>query len=229
MPRRIILAFVSIICVIAWLDGQSRLHAQHGLVQDAGIVRPQLPSRVRTDDHGLRELVREAMARSSTFERLLESIEATDGIVFLERGECGHGVGACLAHWMAHAGPNRVLRVVLNTRLQGDVAMASIAHELRHALEVLERRTIRTHADMFHFYRASRASREALETREAVAAGLAVARELRPSRRSASRLEPIHVEPTRPSPPPGDLPPPGQGLPGNSRPLPSAEATCPSD
>ena len=58
------------------------------------------------------------------------------GLVYVERGGCGHGVRARL-DFMVAAGPNRFLRVTLDDRGTDAQAMASLGHELRHALEVL--------------------------------------------------------------------------------------------
>lgn len=41
-------------------------------------------------------------------EPLVELINATDGILYVVEGECGHGVRACLLPTMTMAGPNRV-------------------------------------------------------------------------------------------------------------------------
>jgi hypothetical protein len=57
--------------------------------------------------------------------------------------------------------------------------MALIAHELRHALEVLAEPAVRTGAGMFDLYRRNGAIRgETFETRAALDAGDAVAREM---------------------------------------------------
>src|SRR5262245_43521733 len=101
------------------------------------------PSAVRADEKDPRvrsesPTVRSALAlgreRSATFRRLLESIEATDGLVYIIEGECPRGVGACLRMEMSIAGPHRVLWIIVNPRwFPGCNMMEAIAHELQHA------------------------------------------------------------------------------------------------
>jgi len=81
---------------------------------------------------------------------------------------------------MAVAGPNRMLRVVVDDRSRSDVeTMASIGHELRHALEVLTESNVTTGAGMFNFYRHSGGIQGVFETEAAIAAGDAVHNELK--------------------------------------------------
>jgi hypothetical protein len=73
---------------------------------------PKIP-RVRANRSAIAVLLLEAPKRSATFRRLIEAIDASDGII--ERGTCLHGVQACLAMSVVVSGPNRILRVVLDT------------------------------------------------------------------------------------------------------------------
>jgi hypothetical protein len=60
--------------------------------------------------------------------------------------------------------------------------MASIAHELRHALEVLSEPGVRSGFEMYQLYRRNHAwSGEAFETKAAIDAGDAVHKELKRS------------------------------------------------
>src|SRR5687767_6275569 len=102
---------------------------------------------------------------------------------------CGHGRRACLPFSMAVAGPHRILRIVLSVwNPAGREAIRSIAHELRHALEVLEEPGI-TRGDFMYFFYKSRGSwrGEAFETVAAVDAGNAVRQELRKRRPHQTR------------------------------------------
>src|SRR5262249_32470243 len=74
----------------------------------------------------------EAAKRSATFRRLVSDIEATDGIVYVEQGACGHRVRACLALSVTPAGGYRILRVFVDARQPDWNVMASIGHELQH-------------------------------------------------------------------------------------------------
>src|SRR5262245_54895381 len=73
-------------------------------------------ARVRTDDPVLATLIRDGTDRSTTFRRLIEAITATDGVVYVVRGGCRSPLQACLAFWMVVAGPNRMLRVIVDER-----------------------------------------------------------------------------------------------------------------
>src|SRR4030095_4417414 len=58
------------------------------------------------------------------------------------------------------AGPNRMLRVVVDSSRQADIeTMASLGHELAHTLEVLAEPNVRTGAGMFDLYRLNGAVR----------------------------------------------------------------------
>jgi hypothetical protein len=143
---------------------------------------PTVPH-VRTEDPVLAALIREATDRSPTFRRLVEAIQATDGVVYVERGRCGHYTRTCLAFWMAVAGPNRILRVIVDERKTGMEAMVSIAHELQHALEVLGDRSVTTAAAMHGFFERIGVWRtDSFETYAAVRVDEAVRSELRKRR-----------------------------------------------
>jgi hypothetical protein len=174
--RKFGLRVVTVVVLIA-----SDRVSTHGQVP--GIDRsPAAPSdaRVRAEDPALSTLIREAIDQSATFRRLVEEIQSTDGIVFVVRGQCGHGVRACLMLWMAAAGPNRMLRVVVDSSRQADIeTMASLGHELRHALEVLAHQSVRTGAGMFQLYSHRGTVQGVFETEEAIKAGDAVYVELK--------------------------------------------------
>lgn len=145
-----------------------------------GPANPPAAVRVRTHSPALARMIEEATKRSTTFRALVETINASDGIVYVHEGDCGRGVRACLATVVA-AGPNRILRVKVDTRKADWDLMGSIGHELRHALEVLGDPTVTSDAAMYFFYsRTARRSTEyAFETKAAVAAGNAVRSEVR--------------------------------------------------
>jgi hypothetical protein len=61
--------------------------------------------RDRTHSPAIATLIQEATERSATFRTLVETINASDGIVYVNEGHCGHGVRACVVTVTA-AGPN---------------------------------------------------------------------------------------------------------------------------
>jgi hypothetical protein len=124
--------------------------------------------------------IAEAAELSETFRRLLEIINRSDGIVWVNRGRCRHGPPACLVVSLVVAGPNRLLRVIVDPRRADDELIESLGHELQHAVEVLGS-SARSTAEMYNFFEyASGMYRvgDRFESREAVAAGFAVAREV---------------------------------------------------
>jgi hypothetical protein len=136
--------------------------------------------RVRAEDPALATLIRQAIDQSETFRRLVTEIQASDGIVHVSRGRCGHYVRACLLLWMGAAGPNRMLRVVVDSEKMDNETMALLGHELRHALEVLAEPGVRTGTGMFLMYKRNGAVQgETFETEAAIVAGDAVYMELK--------------------------------------------------
>ena len=112
---------------------------------------------VRSTSPAIRELIDDAMWESPTFRGIVRAIGATDGIVYVEQGVCRHGVHACLLLDVTPAAGYRILHILVDR--QGVLAhrgrldlIATIGHELTHALEVLGERTIRSAAAMFLFY-----------------------------------------------------------------------------
>jgi hypothetical protein len=147
---------------------------------DRDLTSVSTSPRVRTDNPVIAALIEEATDRSITFRRLVGAIQATNGVVYIEHGRCGRGRRACLPLAMAVAGPHRILRIVLEDLEPRTEAVGAIAHELRHALEVLEEPGI-TGGDLMYFFYKSHGSwrGEAFETVAAVHAGNAVRQELR--------------------------------------------------
>lgn len=144
-------------------------------------------SRVRSEDLAIRSLIARASEWSATFGEYLDIIDQSDGIVYVARGRCRHGGSACTAMNVTMAGPNRMLRVVIDPR-RADCdlhLMKSLAHELWHAIEILREPSLRSYADVYNFY--SRFARRtpgstshgAWETPEAIKAGFTVFDEVR--------------------------------------------------
>jgi len=135
--------------------------------------------RVRSSSPRIAALLSEASMRSRTFRGLVSGIEHTDGIVYVESGRCRHGVRACLSLSITAAGGFRILRVLIDAADDVFELMATIGHELRHALEILTEPTVRTTQQAYLYYaREAATSRDAFETRAAIQAGLAVEQEL---------------------------------------------------
>ena len=161
--------------------------------------------RVRSENPRIAPRITAASAASVTFRGLVEAINGTNGIVYVESGQCGHGVQACLTHRIHVAEPNRFLFIKVNLRRDCTELMGAIGHELHHALEVLREPGITTTQEMFlHFHDGmSMSSTGRFETSAASEAGLQIERELRGAGQRRSRcgregLDPTDVELIRP-------------------------------
>lgn len=155
----------------------------------AALLSPE-PSggpRVRSTHPYILAMIAEAQVRSATFRRLVSGIEATDGIVYVEEGDCHHHVRACLLPVVTTSLGYRFLRVLIDARQQDWQVMSNIGHELQHALEVLREVSARTDVGMFNaMTRESFGSSELRETRDAIRAGDAVEDEVKAFARSSS-------------------------------------------
>jgi hypothetical protein len=139
-------------------------------------------ARIRSTDPVLSVLIDRAAAQSSTFQQLRTAIQRSNGIVQVEKGNCRHGVRACLLMWMEIAESNRFLRIVIDRR-KGDSdvdVMASIGHELQHAVEALSESGITDGRGLYNFFgRLAPTIDHPFETIAAIDVGGAIRRELR--------------------------------------------------
>lgn len=94
--------------------------------------------RLRQTDDRVRVALRDGLARSSLVRGLVQRIEAGDVFVYvgidprMVKGLHGRLVFA------GSAGTYRYVRVTLNPELGGEQLIAALAHELQHAVEVIE-------------------------------------------------------------------------------------------
>jgi hypothetical protein len=138
-------------------------------------------ARVRSTDPSLAALIDRAATQSATFQRLLVTIQRTNGMVQIEPGVCGHSVRACLKMWMEAAASYRFLRVAIDRR-KGDSdvdVMASMGHELQHAVEALSESGITNGPRLYSFFqRFAPTEGDRFETTGAIHVGDAVRNEL---------------------------------------------------
>jgi hypothetical protein len=140
-------------------------------VGDAVEARAEIV-RVRSDDPEIVALLAEASSRSATFSGLVEGINNSDGIVWIQTGKCGFGVRACMKLSVTQSGPNRLLRIVIDTRKADWDLMGSLGHELQHALEVLSDPTVTSDAAVYLLYRRiGEPSGDRFETETAIRTG----------------------------------------------------------
>jgi hypothetical protein len=148
-----------------------------------GVVTADAIRRVRDlGDARIAQLINEGIHMSPTFRSLVDMIDATNGIVYVQRGDCGHGVRACLVLAIQVAGPSRILRVLVEVPRERREVIAAIGHELHHAADVLANPAVTTMEGMFfHFFdrRGSMSITGRFETIEAIRAGMQIEDELR--------------------------------------------------
>lgn len=152
--------------------------ASCAIVESAAAQETAPLRRVRSDSSFITDAIARGSERSPVFRGLLETIDASDGLVYVDEGVCGHGVFACLFHSMQIAGPHRVLRIRIDRReVMGCHVAGSIGHELQHAVEVLSDPSIRSSAAVFDYFD-RKGARGSFETAAATQAGRAVDRDV---------------------------------------------------
>jgi hypothetical protein len=150
-----------------------------------------IASPVRSSSAQIIALLVDGVRDSATLKRLIDALETSDGIVYVESGRCRRGADklqACLVNDVVVAGGRRYLRVLVDISKKPDDLVGLIGHELQHAVEVLSDRSVISTASMLAFYQGDgRNGARSYETSAAVDAGLTVAREISASRKAAGR------------------------------------------
>jgi hypothetical protein len=176
------------------------------------LTRPQDGPRadtphVRSTDAMMVSLLSEGSSRSSTFRALVDEVSRLNGIIYIEFGYCAFGhLDGCLFPFLVSAGGDRYLRIVLSRekKVTHDQLLGVIAHELRHALEVLEHKEVIDIETLQELYRRIGTplpnGSSGYETSAARAAGDAVLAELsatsvdpRRAHQPASPVAPYHI------------------------------------
>lgn len=94
-------------------------------------------TRVRGADAEMYRMIREADELSSTFQSLVDEIQRSDAVVMVQFGLCAAGqFRSCVVH-VTGDDRQRHIRILVNTRTTGDRLLATIAHELQHAVEIV--------------------------------------------------------------------------------------------
>lgn len=139
--------------------------------------------RLRPQDARSIQLLRNGMARSETFRALVERIEASNVFVYVEVSPFIKSSLAGQLTWMAQAGPYRYLRATLSPEQTSDQLIASLAHELQHAVEVIGDELVVNEKTLVSLYKrigqpSSAAAASGWETIAAQETGYRVRREL---------------------------------------------------
>jgi hypothetical protein len=128
-------------------------------------------------------LVAMGLVRSPTLQALANRLEGSNVFVYVLFDHLMKSQLAGHLTWMGRSGPFRYVRVAINGELTSDVAIATLGHELQHAVEVAEASDVVDQPSLVELYRRigmpSRSGSEAgWETTAAQAMTTQVRREL---------------------------------------------------
>src|SRR6188474_365490 len=84
------------------------------VIRPGALFSADLSGRLRSSHPAVALAIAEADKHSARFRKLLEDLGRTDGLVYVEPGQCGHGVRACLPHTIARAGQRRLLFILID-------------------------------------------------------------------------------------------------------------------
>jgi len=93
---------------------------------------------VRSTDRQIQGILVRGLEQSPTLRRLVEVLDQSDVIVYLEVKREQHGLGGYLSHRVVTAGGIRYLRVKLILAGPIEQVVGLMAHELQHAVEVAQ-------------------------------------------------------------------------------------------
>jgi len=115
-------------------------------------VRDPLGSHVRGASPAVNTLIARGAARSATFKRLLDELNKTDVVVYLETNVAlPVGLEGRLT-FLTAAGGVRYLHAQVTTGLRFEELIAVAGHELQHALEVAQHPRVRDGRSMRALY-----------------------------------------------------------------------------
>ena len=139
--------------------------------------------RLRPQDARLEQLLKEGAARSATFKSLVDRIESSNVIVYVALNPMMKSTLSGMLTWMTRAGDFRYVRASISTDLTPDQMIATLAHELQHAVEVIDDPNVVDEKSLVALYRRigqqnSQAAPARWETIAAQQAGYRVRREL---------------------------------------------------
>lgn len=93
--------------------------------------------RIRPQDARIKQVLKEGAERSATFKALVDRIETGDVIVYIAINPLLRSSLAGSLTWMTRAGDFRYVRASISPEMLFDQMIATVAHELQHAVEVI--------------------------------------------------------------------------------------------
>jgi hypothetical protein len=123
--------------------------ASHAGTDDATGVFP----RVRSTERFMIALIREGYDRSAAFRELVDTLQQSNVIVFVQPASCAGGrIRSCLVS-VNGSRRERHIRIHVDTHTSHDSLIATIAHELQHAVEIAEHPEVVDSAAALTLYR----------------------------------------------------------------------------
>jgi hypothetical protein len=117
-------------------------------------------------DKRLATLVDQGRSRASTFRILVDQLEASNWVVFLQPGSCPDRAAiGCLLHVVGRFDGRPYVRILVNPNgRHPDTVIATLAHELQHACEVATAGTVTDGPSMIALLRRIASSRTRVAT-----------------------------------------------------------------
>ncbi len=137
---------------------------------------------VRSNERRVRALLDAGCQRSATFRRLVDQIEDSDIIVYIESTPYLPPPVDAYVRFAAATPAHRYLRIVLEVQVNEDALIALLAHELQHINEVAASPEVRDNDTLAAFYkRVGDENADGFDSHAARSTGLVVREELRRS------------------------------------------------
>jgi hypothetical protein len=173
--------------------GNERLGADTQPLPGACAAREIVPDQLRPLDCLTAPIVTSGIARSATFRWLVDRVGELNGIVYIKASfymndHTKRVLSGALSHQISMAGAHRVLHVMVAPE-SGDRPIVTMAHELQHAIEVLEAPDVATEAAVDRLFEriGMHAGTGIFETQAALDVERAVVRELSAKRESGAK------------------------------------------
>jgi hypothetical protein len=115
---------------------------------------PGLFTRVRSTERFMIALIREGYERSPTFRNLVDTLQQSNVIVYVQPAACAGGrIRSCLVA-VGGSSQSRQIRIKVDPRhTTNDRLIATVAHELQHAAEVAEHPEVIDGSGLLKLYR----------------------------------------------------------------------------
>lgn len=143
---------IVVVTMMLWVAGPGIALAQRVHHDELSLAEPPIQFlRVATDEEATARLLTEGCARSRTFNALVEQIQRSNVIVYVFRWFDLPTGGGHLAV-QAQANGERAVFIFVSPELSGVSAIAAIAQQLQHAIEVAHAPEVVDHASLRRFY-----------------------------------------------------------------------------